>query len=37
VGIISHVPELEERIDAKILVRKCTGDNTRSEVVVKGC
>ena len=37
VGIISHVPELEERIDAKIFVRKCTGDNTRSEVVVKGC
>jgi exonuclease SbcC len=37
VGIISHVPELEERIDAKILVRKCSGDNTRSEVVVKGC
>ncbi len=34
VGIISHVPELEERIEAKILVRKCTGDNTRSEVVV---
>jgi len=37
VGIISHVPELEERIDAKILVRKCSGDNTRSEVVVKSC
>ncbi len=34
VGIISHVPELEERIEAKILVRKCTGDNTRSEVVI---
>ena len=34
VGIISHVPELEERIDAKILVRKCTGDNTRSEVII---
>jgi hypothetical protein len=28
---------LEERIDAKILVRKCSGDNTRSEVVVKEC
>ena len=37
VGIISHVPELEERIDAKILVRKCSGDNTRSEVIVKSC
>lgn len=37
VGIISHVPELEERIDAKILVRKCSGDNTRSEVIVKNC
>lgn len=36
VGIISHVPELEERIEAKILVRKCTGDNTRSEVMVMG-
>ncbi len=35
VGIISHVPELEERIDAKILVRKCSGDNTRSEVIIE--
>jgi len=34
VGIISHVPELEERIDARIVVRKCDGDNTRSEVLV---
>lgn len=35
VGIISHVPELEERIGAKIRVRKCSGDNTRSEVIVE--
>ncbi|MCR5455701.1 MAG: AAA family ATPase [Bacteroidales bacterium] len=37
VGIISHVPELAERIDAQILVRKCGGDNTRSEVIVASC
>lgn len=37
VGIISHVPELSERIDAQILVRKCGGDNTSSEVIVRRC
>lgn len=36
VGIISHVPELKERISVKISVEKCAGDNTRSEVKVVG-
>ena len=36
VGIISHVPELKERISVKISVEKCAGDNTRSEVRVVG-
>ncbi|MCQ2976030.1 MAG: AAA family ATPase [Bacteroidales bacterium] len=34
VGIISHVNELQERISAKIIVKKCKGDNTKSEVLV---
>ncbi len=36
VGIISHVAELKERISTKIIVEKCAGDNTRSEVRVVG-
>ena len=36
VGIISHVPELKERISVKISVEKCAGDNTRSVVKVVG-
>ena len=36
VGIISHVSELKERISTKIIVEKCAGDNTRSEVRVVG-
>ena len=36
VGIISHVAELKERISTKIIVEKCAGDNTRSEVKVVG-
>lgn len=34
VGIISHVKELQERISAKIIVKKSSGDNTKSTVRV---